>query len=200
VAALTFATARTGELVGEVEAKQLEAFHSDRRHWLTGYLLGRKCDPDCRARLVEFMLSTVQEADGEWDQVLRETLLRPRAEMSRAIDQIHTRLLWCQIDADDLVMLRDRVLVPTTQEVLAHPPKDPAVADDLVSLFALTIPPTDPAALAKYNEARAAFRGNDRLERLYNARLTRARRQRISPPPAVKRNNFCGMTAAGEER
>jgi hypothetical protein len=199
VGALTFATARTGELVGEVEAKQMEAFHSGRRHWLASYLLGRQCDPDCRARLVEFMLSTVREADGEYDQVLHEVLLRPRAEVSRAIDQIHTRLLWCQIDADDLALLRDRVLVPTVQDALAHPPKDAAISDDLISLFALTNPPTEAVVLARYNDARASFKTNERLERVYALRLARARRQRATPPPAIKRSSFCGMAALPAE-
>jgi hypothetical protein len=193
VAALTFATARTGELVSEVEAKQLDAFHSKRRQWLASYLLGRTCDPDCRARLVEFMLSTVQEAAGEYDHVLREALLRPRPEVGRAIDEIHTRLLWCQIDADDLALLRDHVLVPAVRDALAHAPRDPAVTDDLVSLFALTTPPTEPAALTAYNEARNGFKSTDRLEKLYTARQARARRQRASPPPAIKRQSFCGL-------
>jgi hypothetical protein len=199
VGALTFATARTGELVGEVEAKQLDAFHSERRRWLASYLFGRHCDPDCRARLVEFMLSTVQEADGDYDQVLREALLRPRAEMSRAIDQIHTRLLWCQIDPEDLVLLRDHVLVPAVQDLVVHPPRDAAVADDLVSLFALTNPPTDAGVLVKYNDARASFKSNERLERLYASRLARARRQRTTPPPSIKRSSFCGMAALPTE-
>jgi hypothetical protein len=200
VGAITFATSRTGELVSEVEAKQLDDFHSQRRHWLASYLLGRRCDPDCRSRIVEFMLSTVQEADGEYDQVLRDALLRPRSEIGRAIDQIHTRLLWCQIDPDDLALLRDRVLVPALAQVVAQPPKDPVIGDDLVSLFALTTPPTDPAALARYNEVRAAFRPSDRLERLYNTRQARARRQRASPPPMIKRVSFCGMSASEEEK
>jgi hypothetical protein len=199
VAALNFATARTGEMVGEAEAKQIETFHAQRRHWLASYLLGRRCDPDCRARLVEFMLSTVQEAGGEYDEVLRQILLRPRAEVSRAIDEVHTRLLWCQIDPEDLALLQDAVLVPALIEAATHPPKDPTVADDLVSLFALLSPPTDAAALARYNQARASFRTNDRLERLYGTRSARARRQRQSPPPAIKHVNFCGVAPSSDE-
>jgi hypothetical protein len=197
VASLNFATARTGELLSEQETKQLEAFHSQRRQWLTTYLLGRQCDPDCRARLVQFMLSTVQEAAGEYDQVMREVLLRPRAETGHAVDEIHTRLLWCQIDADDLSLLRDRVLVPTVRDTVAKPPKDPAIADDLVSIFALTAPPTDPEPLARYNEARAALKGSDRLEKLFAGRQQRAKRQRANPPAMIKRVSFCGMPASG---
>ena len=38
--------------------------------------------------------------------------------------------------------------------------------------------PTDAVPLARYNEARASFRTNERLERLYATRLARARTRR----------------------
>ena len=44
MAALTLATARTGELLSEGEIKVIGKFHDDRRQWLSAYLLGRKCD------------------------------------------------------------------------------------------------------------------------------------------------------------
>ena len=198
VAALTFSTARTGELLSTVETQQVEAFHSQRRRWLMDYILRRSCDPDCRASLVEFMLATVEEASGDYDQTLKEILIRPRAETGHAVDQIHTRLLWCQIDPDDLALLRDRVLVPTVREVIKQPPKDPAIADDLVSLFALTAPPTDAAALDAYDDARASLKTTDRLEKLFLNRQARALRQRQSPPPMIKRVSFCGVAAPDE--
>jgi hypothetical protein len=200
VAALNFATARTGELLSEQETKQLEAFHSQRRQWLTAYLLGRRCDPDCRARLVAFMLSTVQEAEGEYDQVMREVLMRPRPETGHAVDEIHTRLLWCQIDADDLALLRDRVLVPAVRDSLANPPKDPTIADDLVSIFALVPPPTEAGPLTRYTEVRTALKGNDRLDKLFSSRQARAKRQRANPPAMIKRVSFCGMPAPDQDR
>jgi hypothetical protein len=192
VAALTLATARTGELLSEGEIKVINKFHDDRRQWLSTYLLGRKCDADCRARIVEFMLSTVQESDGDYDSVLKEVLLRPRNEAGHAFVQVHTRILWCQIDADDLALLRDRVLVPTVREAVGRA-KDPATTDDMVALFALTSPPSEPQPLALYNAARAAVRSNDRLERLYQARQAHAQRQRANPPPMIRRVNFCGV-------
>jgi hypothetical protein len=196
VAALTLATARTGELLSEVETRQLGEFHAKRRQWLAGYALGRSCDPECRARLLEFMLSTVQEAEGQYDEVIKQLLLRPRADAGRAIDQMHTRLLWCQIDPDDLTLLRDHVLVPTVRSTLAAPPKDQAVLEDLVSLFALVPLPSDPEPLASYNATRAALKPNARLERLFTTREASARRQRTSPPPMIKKVNFCGVAQA----
>jgi hypothetical protein len=192
VAALTLATARTGELLSEEETRQLGAFHAQRRKWLASYALGRGCDAECRSRLVEFMLSTVQEAEGQYDDVIKQILLRPRPESGRAIDQVHARLLWCQIDGEDQALLRDRVLVPTLKAAAAAPPKDLAILDDLVSLYALVPAPTDPAPLAAYGEARAAIKANPRLEKLYESREASARRQRTNPPPMVRRLNFCG--------
>jgi hypothetical protein len=201
VAALTFATARTGELLSEEEARQLESFHTERRQWLAGYALNRRCDYDCRTRMIDFMLSTVQEAEGQYDQVLRQALLRPRSDSGHAVAQIHTRLLWCQIDPDDLSLLRDRVLVPTVRDALASPPKEAAIVDDLISVFAVVAPPPndDATALASYNAVRASLRQNQRLDRLFVTREAEARRQRANPPPMIRRQNFCGAPETAPE-
>jgi hypothetical protein len=196
VAALVLATARTGELLAEQESQQLRELHLQRRRWLSQYLLGRGCDPDCRARLVEFMLSTVQESGGDYDDVLRAVLLHPRAEVGRAVNHIHTRLLWCQIDPDDERLLRDRVILPAAARVLARPPaetpSDPLVRPDLVSLAALLAPPTDAAARAQYDRVLEGIRADPELARQHAARQARAQRQRTSPPPMVRKVNFCG--------
>src|SRR5262249_1300692 len=57
VGALVLATARTGELVSNTEAAQIERFPADRRKWLVSYLFGHSCDPECRGKLVDVMLS-----------------------------------------------------------------------------------------------------------------------------------------------
>ena len=193
VAALTLATARTGELLSEEETRQLGDFHNKRRQWLASYALGRNCDPECRARLLEFMLSTVQEAEGQYDEVIKQVLLRPRSESGLAVAQMHVRLLWCQIDPEDQALLRDHVLVPTLRALLAAPPKEQNVTDDLVKLLALVPAPTDPAPLTAYNAAREALRGNAKLERVFTGHEANARRQRTSPPPMIRKVNFCGV-------
>ena len=60
--ALVLATARTGELVSTSEKSEMDKFHTERRKWLAGYLLGRTCDGDCRGKLVDVMLSSYGEA------------------------------------------------------------------------------------------------------------------------------------------
>jgi hypothetical protein len=203
VSALVLATSRTGELLSEEEGKQLAEFHSTRRRWLASYLLGRNCDPDCRARLVEFMLSTVQESDGDYDDVLTQVLLRPRAEVGGAINHIHTRILWCQIDPDDLALLRDRVIVPAAVRALvpsasAVPAQDRVMRSDLVGLMALLAAPTDGKAKAEFDKVLAAIRTDNDLQKLLTTRMATAQRQRANPPPMVKKVNFCGAASNGE--
>ena len=119
VAALVLATARTGELVSASEKAELDKFHADRRKWLVGYLLGRTCDADCRGKLVDVMLSSYGEAEGDYDEPLRRLLKQPHAEAAPTFGHLHARLLWCQIDADDRASFRDKVLVPALAEALA---------------------------------------------------------------------------------
>jgi hypothetical protein len=199
VAALALATARTGELMSEQESRQLRDFHAARRRWLAKYLLGRSCDGDCRARLVEFMLATVQESSGDYDEVLTDLLLRPRAEVGGAVNHIHGRLLWCQMDPDDLALLRDHVILTAGERLFAPagPPArtDPLTRADLVSLIALCDPPADPTARARYDRVLAGIRADADLGRLFSARQSRAQRQRSSPPAMVRKVNFCGAAS-----
>ena len=42
--------------------------------------------------------------------------------------RLHARLLWCQVDADDLPEFRDRVLVPALADALKKPDIDRSIA------------------------------------------------------------------------
>ncbi len=192
VSALVLATARTGELLSEQESRQVAEFHGQRRKWLGQYLFGRSCDADCRARLVEFMLATVQESSGDYDDVLTQLLLRPRAEVGRAVNHIHGRLLWCQIDPDDLALLRDRVILVAAERGLTAKAGDPVIRSDLAGLVALVAPPGEPEARARYDRVLAAIHADADLQKLFAARQVRAQRQRTNPPPMVRKVNFCG--------
>jgi hypothetical protein len=65
-----------------------------------------------------------------------------RAESGPAISQLHARLLWCQVDNDDLQSFRDRVLVPAAARALGTPGADRNMVEDLVGLVALVPEPT----------------------------------------------------------
>jgi hypothetical protein len=202
VSALVLATARTGELLSEQESHQLSEFHSQRRRWLASYLFSRSCDGECRGRLVEFMLSTVMESDGDYDDVLTQILLRPRTEVGRAVNHVHSRLLWCQIDPNDLTLLRDRVIVPAAERALGRGPQaapaDPVMRADLVGLLALVDPPRDAKVRARYDRLLEAIHADGDLQKLFATRQTHAQRQRTNPPAMVRKVNFCGAASAVE--
>jgi hypothetical protein len=199
VGALVLATARTGELVGTSEKAEMDKFHAERRKWLAGYLLGRTCDGDCRGKLVDVMLSSYGEAEGDYDEPLRRLLKQPHAEAAAAFGHLHARLLWCQIDTADRDSFRDKVLVPTLAEVLAAQKPDAALVEDLVDLLALV--PEPPAADAKaadaWKKALAALpRAGERAQRsLANQRAASAR-ERANPPPMIRKMNLCNAAEA----
>jgi hypothetical protein len=200
VAALVLATARTGELVTSAEEDMLKKFHAERRRWLVGYLFGRTCDSECRARLMQAMLSSYGEAQGDYDDAFRRLLTGPRTETGTALAQLHARLLWCQIDADDLAEFRDSVLVPALIAACAEPKFDAGLLEDLAAMAALVpeppAPSTEDATAAKdaaaWKQMLAALeKRGERFHKAFVNRLVRARRERANPPPMIKKQNFC---------
>jgi hypothetical protein len=206
VAALALATARTGEMVSIAEAAQIEKFHADHRKWLASYLLGGSCGGDCRGKLVNAMLSGYIQAQGDYDEPFRRLLIQPRAEAASAFAHLHTRFLWCQVDADTAAQFRDRVLVPAFNQVAPdptkpHPKTETAAIEDLVDLLALVPEPpaTDAAATATWKKVVADLEhGADHLGRTYNARRNASAHERANPPPMIRKVNFCGAAALPE--
>lgn len=199
VAALVLATARTGELVSASESAELERFHAERRKWLVGYLLGHSCDPDCRGKLVDVMLSSYGEAGGDYDDALKRLLRQPHSEAAPTFGHLHARLLWCQVDGDDLASFRDHVLVPLLSEALAAPKPDPTLLEDLVGLAALVSEPpaTDANALDAWKKMLLALpKAGERVQKTLATRRAASARERANPPPMIKKVNFCNAAAA----
>jgi len=195
VAAIVLATARTGELAGEAEAAERERFHAERRKWLADFLLGASCEPECRAKLVDVMLSVYGESDGDYDQTMRQLLGRGRAEAGPALAKLRSRLLWCQVDQDDLALFRDEVLVPALAEAAARAKPDLQLTGDLLELLAMAPdPPADasPALDAWQKALAAAQKVGERQARSFARHRTAIRRERADPPPMIKRGSFCG--------
>ncbi|HXI59558.1 MAG TPA: hypothetical protein VNO55_26000, partial [Polyangia bacterium] len=94
VGSLVLATARTGELLSSSEAAALQKFHSDQRQWLVTYLGSNSCDPECRGKLVDVMLSSYGEAQGDYDEPMKKLLHQPRAEAGPSLATFHSRILW----------------------------------------------------------------------------------------------------------
>ncbi|HMF43421.1 MAG TPA: hypothetical protein VKQ32_22265 [Polyangia bacterium] len=199
VAALVLATARTGELVSASESKELDSFHADRRKWLVGYLLGHGCDPDCRGKLVDVMLSSYGEAEGDYDDALRRLLKQPHTEAAPTFGHLHARLLWCQVDGDDLASFRDHVLVPSLADALAAQKQDPTLIEDLVGLVALVPEPaaSDAKAQDAWKKTMAALpKAGERAQKTLATRRAASARERTNPPPMIRKVNFCNAAAA----
>jgi hypothetical protein len=211
IAALVLATARTGELVPSAEQAALVAFHTERRKWLASYMYGRSCDPECRGKLVDVMLSTYGEAQGDYDEALRKLVLLSRAEAGPAVAQLHARLLWCQVDGDDLEEFRDRVLVPALVKGLSTPTLDRAILDDLLGLVALAPEPQPPAptetdaerirrltasVTAWKNMLASIEKAGEKTARAFASRRAAVKRERADPPPMIRKVSFCTAAAA----
>ena len=196
VSALVLAAARTGEFVTADEAKQLEAFHDQQTAWLTGYFAGKSCDPGCKGRLLEVMVSHYYEAQGDFDAAVRALLVGPRASSGLAVSRLHARLLWCQLDDTDLDPLRDHALVPAARQVL-DPKVDAAIREAVISLLALVPAPApgDDGAPA-WAELTAlidkADKAGAKVARMLKDRRDVAVHERIAPPVALRNADFCG--------
>jgi hypothetical protein len=200
VGSLALSAAHTGEFVTDDEAKQLKQFHDTQSQWLVGYLAGPTCDPECKSRTLDVMVSHYEESQGSFDAVVRQLLTSPRGQSGMALTFLHTRLLWCQVDDSDLVPLRDHVLVPAATAMVGNPKSDPAARDALLSLVALVPEPAagDPGA-AGWQAMNAAVDklGGNALRALRDRRTT-AQQQRQNPPPALKKRNFCAAPTSSD--
>jgi hypothetical protein len=194
VASLGLAAAHTGEFVSDDEEKTLSQFHSAQTKWLTDYLSAKTCDPDCKGRLLEVMVSHYEEAQGDYDAAVKKLLESPRAVSGPAVSRLHSRILWCQVDDSDLTPLRDRALIPAATELLKS--RDTTSRDDVISLLALLPDPGDTEKVLGSDEAAL---------KLFHERRAIALRQRATPPATMRKISFCnvkpaatGSAAAGE--
>ena len=205
VSALVLGPARRNELVAASEVAEVDKFHDTRVDWLLTYLVGATCDPECKAKLTDFMITFQAESMGRFDDALRALLGRSRLEIGNALGRMHTRLLACQIDSEDLQALRDHVLVPSLADALAKDKPDMQRIEDLLSLLVLVpepkaaeegasdAAPGHAAWLAALGKARDALK--DQFRRMYNVRRAAAETSRNNPSPAMRKAMFCSAEA-----
>jgi hypothetical protein len=155
------------------------------------------------------MLSSYGEAQGDYNDAFKHLLTASRAESGAALAQLHARLLWCQVDADDLAEFRDSVLVPVLTALSGDPKFDAGQLEDLAAMAALVPEPQGPSAdvqdataakdVAAWKQMLAALdKRGERFHKAFANRLARARRERANPPPLIKKQNFC-TAASGSE-
>lgn len=206
VLALVIATARTGELTTQDEVKVLDRFHDDQTKWLGDYLLSKSCDAECKGRVMEVMVSHYEESKGDYDTAMRRLLKSPRAAAGVATSRLNARLLWCQIGDEDLFPLRDQVLVPVANDLLA-PGASSDVRAVVLELLAL-VPEPSPDLSSEHEAWTKLLAGIDKLEnagdkqsragRTMSDRRATASYQREHPPKALRRLNFC-VAAVGRD-
>jgi len=146
------------------------------------------------------MLSSYGEAEGDYDDPIKRLLRQPHAEAAPTFGHLHARLLWCQVDADDLTSFRDRVLVPLMTDALTAAKPDAQLIEDLVGLIALVPEPAstaDPKAQDAWKKMMAALpKAGDRAGKALATRKAASARERANPPPMIKKVNFCNAAAA----
>lgn len=185
----------------EVEHVKFKLLSATLKRYFETFLIGSDCDPDCRARVVGIMLTNLGKGQGQFVPALRLLLGRPRVEAETVIARLGTRLTWCQTDAGDQLVLRDKVLLPVLSEQLQQPKPDPATVEDLVGLIALIPEPTEQTplwkttfeALAKFTSGRYPKQLAERRAAVQQLRLdAEPAKGGQKPPLAAKRHaNFC---------
>src|SRR5262249_53952978 len=145
-----------------------------------------------RARLSEYMLTNLADAEGDFDDLMRKILTRPRAESAATVERLHTRLVRCQVSTNDEALLRDQVIVAALVDGLGQTKPDPVVIDNLVGRMALGTGPGEPTAQTAWKAALARLaKVYPDKQRRFLERLTAAAAARRSPPPMLHKVSFC---------
>jgi hypothetical protein len=198
VASLALAPDQINAFVPASEATQVEAFHAEHAEFLRSYLFGKSCNGECKGKLVDIMLTSYDEASGRYDKALRELFSHPRGEVAMGLARLHSRLLLCQVDAPDVIALRDQVLVPSLVAATSTGRElETNLFDDLLGLLALTPDPglgDDEAASRKaWSDALASARGaaGERYDTAFTRRRKSVQATRKTAPSQLKDAMFC---------
>jgi hypothetical protein len=206
ISALVLAPTQPNAFVAASEAAEIDKFHAVHAEWLRGYLFGSTCNGECKGKLVDIMLTSYAEARGRYDKAMLELFSHPRSEVAMALARLHSRLLQCQVDAEDATILRDHVLVPALVETVKRGREaDQTMFEDLLGLLALTPDPSfdsdaaSQAARGAWESALAQARDAhaDVYTRAFTERRASVQVTRKAPPNKLKPTMFC--TAAEVE-
>jgi hypothetical protein len=107
---------QSSDLANTSDLEAAQQLFAERERWLTSYVLSPSCDPECRGRVLNVVLSHLGRGGDAFRRFLRGVLSRPRGESSVFIHRLNGRLSYCQIDPDEYGSLRDHVIVPIAQE------------------------------------------------------------------------------------
>ncbi|HMI89956.1 MAG TPA: hypothetical protein VK509_01270, partial [Polyangiales bacterium] len=200
-AAIVLGPTQYRTLVATSEVGAVDKFHDARAFWLVDYLHGPTCNAECKARLMDIMITNFTEVAGRFDQGFAKLLARPRSEAGIALGRLHARLISCQVEGDDVVGLRDQALIPALEHALAEPAPDKAKVEELLSLIVLAPDPEAPAAGAAPAPQRARWQATinrtqalmqDQFKQVFDVRRAAAEASRKTPPSHLQAGMFCG--------
>jgi hypothetical protein len=200
-AAIVLGPTQYGALVATSEVAAIDKFHDTRSFGLVDYMLGNTCDAECKGRLIDIMITNHTEVAGRFDQGFAKLLQRPRTEAGIALGRMHTRLIACQVQDDDVAGLRDQVLVPALDVELDKPEPDKLKVEELLSLLVLVPEPVAPVKNAAATPQRARWQATversqalmqDQFKRVFDVRRAAAEASRKNPPSHLKGAMFCG--------
>ncbi|HEX6239747.1 MAG TPA: hypothetical protein VFZ61_02590 [Polyangiales bacterium] len=196
ISALVLGPTQPNSFVAASESVEIDKFHDQRTDWLKGYVFGQSCTGECKGKLVDIMLTQYVEAEGRFDQPLRELFVRPRGEVAMALARLHSRLLQCQVSSEDGDGFRDNIIIPALADALARGNSGEAV-DDLLGLIALTQDPSfQPDQVQKravWERALAGARDKMGVQyaRAFTERRASAQDTRKNIPAKYKKTMFC---------
>jgi hypothetical protein len=200
IAAMVLGPAKRGEFIPATEAAEIAKFHDAHVRNLVSYLFGPTCNGECKGKLVDFMLTFCSEAEGRFDEPLRQLLARPRGEVAPVLARMQSRMLLCQVEDQDEYRLRDQVLVPVLKQEMQKARPDFERIEDILSLLAFA---ADPNPSGENNSMQLAYgawkqvldkaRGssNERVRRAFDTRRAAVQTTRAKPSLALKRAMFC---------
>src|SRR5262249_60296755 len=87
--------------------------------------------------------------------------------------------------------LRAPLLLPATTETVKNVKSSSETLDDLVGLLAVTKRPREGPSLEAWKTAPALLEKKPTYAKSFESRQAAATRERLSPPPAMKKSNFC---------
>lgn len=155
-------------------------FHELRQKRMHDLVFDPTCDVECKGLAAEMLLNGLEEYGQAYASLLAQMIERNGPEFTQVMQRVHRRLLWCQLShgAADHV-LRD-VLVPAWNDLsTGKSSKERDRQRDAVGELAALI---DTPADLKLPEG---------LARAAEGHRGRAKKDRESPPPALKKSNFC---------
>jgi hypothetical protein len=187
VAAFALAADPAGEAFATPDhSSERTKFHEVRQKRMHDLVFDASCDVECKGIAAEMLLNGLEEYGGAYASLLSQMLLRAGPEYTQVVQRLNRRLLWCQLSRGAADKMLREVLVPAWNEITSAKPvkdkekeKEKDRAKDAIADMAALIEPS------------ADFKVPETLLRAADSRRSRAKKDRETPPPALKKSNFC---------